>query len=253
MSGQGVGPLSPEVTPLVADLAAGAVAFGVRDPGSADLLAAHGIAARVDVVGDDALGLVATSDVAAHGVPTDRPWLGFQVRQADYVGCDADVLQRLASAVDALAADAGMTVVAIPMNAQPWAPEAALQMDLAMLGTRRARWALADVGDDVRAAASVIRACAAVVTCSFHTALFALEHGLPAVLVTATDYYARKATALERQFDVPCAVGVPVDVTTADLAARLAAMRASTWTPRAAAGAVSRWLDGVLPRRGLAG
>ncbi len=249
VSGQGVGPLSAEVMPLVADLAAGAIRFGVRDPGSAELLAAHGIAANVDVVGDDALGLVATADVAALGVPTDRPLLGFQVRRADYVGCDDAALQRLARAVDALAADAGMTVVAIPMNAQPWAPEATLQLELlAALGARRARWALADVGDDVTAAASVIRACAAVVTCSFHTALFALERGIPAALVTATDYYARKAVALERQFDVPCAVGVPVDAPAADLAERLDAMRLGTWTPRAAADAVSGWLDAVLPR-----
>ncbi|MCW5891165.1 MAG: glycosyltransferase [bacterium] len=71
VSGQGLGPLSEEMLPLLAVVTASAAAFGVRDPGSAALLAAHGLGGdHVTVAGDDALGLQV--DVAGARAPARR-------------------------------------------------------------------------------------------------------------------------------------------------------------------------------------
>lgn len=253
VTGQGLGPFSEEMLPMLAVLTESAAGFAVRDPGSAALLAAHGLGGpRVAVAGDDALGLAvdvaaARARLRANGLVTDGPLLGFQARVADYVGCDRDALAQLATAVDALAAARGATVVGIPMNAQAPQTEAALQLALRdALPRRRARWALADVDDDAVAAAATIKACSAVVTCSFHTALFALEGGVPATLVAGTEYYVRKAQALRDAFGLPAPIAVAPDADASALGTALDALGRTPWTRPLGAATVDAWLDGAL-------
>jgi len=253
VSGQGLGPLSEAVLPLLAVLVESATAFAVRDASSHALLAAQGLAApHTTVAGDDALGLAvdvaaARAGLAARGLAPGASLLGFQARVAGYVGCSRATLLGLARAVDGLAAERGATVLGVPMNAQPPQPEDALQLELRdALARRRAPWMLADVGDDAVAAAAVVKTCAAVVTCSFHAALFALEAGIPTALVAATEYYARKADALRLAFGLPASIAVPPDASADAMAATLDALAARPWAPMASGAVVDAWLDGAL-------
>ncbi|MCW5891164.1 MAG: hypothetical protein KIT14_11520 [bacterium] len=158
------------------------------------------------------------------------------------------MLTRLAAAVDGLAAARGATVVGIPMNAQAPQTEAELQLALRdAVPHRRARWALAAVDDDAVAAAATIKACTAVVTCSFHTALFALEGGVPAALVAGTEYYVRKAQALYDAFGLPAPIAVAPGADAATLGATLDGLGRAPWTRPFGAASVESWLDGALP------
>lgn len=238
-SGQGIGPLDDATVPLLQSLVSAAHAVAVRDPGSAALLAAYGL--HADVAGDDGLGVIVTPRSSVDAI-------GFQVRRAEYVGARVEQLRGLAAAVDALAAARGVAVLGIPMNAQAPQPEAALLLALRdALPRRRAHWMLAAVDDDALAAAAAIKACRAVVTCSFHTAQLALEAGVPAALVVATEYYALKAQALRDAFGLPAPIDVGLDADAASLAARLPA---PPWTPRLSSATVDAWLDAALSAAG---
>ncbi len=86
LSGQGVGPISEEIIPMLSFLVAGALAVATRDPQSVRLLRQlEPTQPRMSMVGDDALGLrcdgpiVARGRLAEIGVPQDRRLLGFQV------------------------------------------------------------------------------------------------------------------------------------------------------------------------------
>lgn len=253
VSGQGIGPVSDDVLPMLALLVRSATAFAVRDAGSHALLVEHGLAdARTAMVGDDALGLAvdvadARARLAARGLAAGTPLVGFQVRVAGYVGCSRATLLELARSVDTLAAARGATVLGVPMNEQPPQPESALQLELrAVLPRRRARWMLADAGDDAIAAAAAVKTCAALVTCSFHAALFALEAGIPTALVASTEYYARKADALRQAFGLPSPIAVAPDASAEHLGATLDALRTRPWTPAVSSAAVDAWLDAML-------
>ena len=83
LSGQGVGPVSAEIVPMLSFLAKGASAVATRDPLSLQLLkriVPNG--PRMNMIGDDALGLESDGPLVARGhlkeigVPLDRPLLG---------------------------------------------------------------------------------------------------------------------------------------------------------------------------------
>jgi polysaccharide pyruvyl transferase WcaK-like protein len=109
---------------------------------------------------------------------------------------------------------------------------------------------LADVEDDAVAAAATIKACTAVVTCSFHTALFALEEGIPAALVAGTEYYVRKAQALRDAFGLPADVAIAPDADADVLGATLGALDRAPWTRPLGAATVDAWLDAALRAAG---
>jgi len=253
VSGQGIGPVSNGVLPMLGLLVRAASAFAVRDAGSHALLVELGLAGdHTTVVGDDALGLAvdvaaARARLEARGLAPGAPLVGFQARVAGYVGCSRATLLELARSVDGLAAARAATVLGIPMNAQPPQPEAALQLELRdALGRRRARWMLADAADDAIAAAAAVKTCGALVTCSFHAALFALEAGIPTALVASTEYYARKSEALRQAFGLPAPLAVPPDASPELLAATLDALGAQPWRPATSSAAVDAWLDAML-------
>jgi len=252
VSGQGVGPVSDGLLPMLALLVRSATAFALRDAGSHALLAEHGLAGGTTIVGDDALGLAVDAAAArarleARGLGAGTPLVGFQARVAGYVGCSRATLLELARSVDGLAAARGAVVLGVPMNAQPPQPEAALQLELRdALGRRRARWMLADAADDAVAAAAAVKTCAALVTCSFHAAVFALEAGIPTALVASTEYYARKAEALRQAFGLPASIAVPPDASPDLLATTLDALGARPWLPAMSSAAVDAWLDAQL-------
>ncbi len=123
---------------MLSFLVGGARAVATRDQLSLRLLKQIiPDAPRMEMVGDDALGLayegppVARNHLAEIGVPLGRPLLAFQAREANYVGFSRDELKATARQVDDFAAENGYTVLAVPINMQPHGPEASLLSELA--------------------------------------------------------------------------------------------------------------------------
>ncbi len=252
VSGQGIGPLSAEMAPLLSVLVDAAAHFGVRDPKSAELLRELSLLApHVTVVGDDALGLRTEPEevrarLAELGVPLDQPVVGFHVRHADgYVGIGSEELQAIARSADELAIQMGGVVLGLPINSQSPVPEFPLLLDLAR--GRRVPWFVLDAAEDVAALAAATGLCRAVLTCSFHVALFALERHVPTVLFSRTPYYERKGKGLQGTFTLPCAITLSPDCGVAAIRERLAVQESHPWQPAPCSDDVDRWLASALP------
>ncbi|MGO9471736.1 MAG: polysaccharide pyruvyl transferase family protein [Isosphaeraceae bacterium] len=257
LTGQGVGPVSAEIIPMLSFLVAGASAVATRDPLSSRMLlriVADG--PPIKMVGDDALGLrvdepqIARGRLAEIGVPPDRPLLAFQAREAPYVGFSREELRDTARQVDDFAAENGYIVVAVPINMHPVAPEAALLADLAYGSRRRAMWHVVNPGGDVAAIAGVIKVCSAVLTHSYHVAIFALESQIPTLLFARTEYYQLKAEALRTAFGIPVPLIALPGMAPGAIADQIERISQSSWSRGMTGADVEAWLDGALPRDG---
>jgi alpha-1,6-rhamnosyltransferase len=275
VSGQGIGPLSPEVGPALALLAGVANRFGVRDPLSADLvrdLPRPGW--RADVVGCDALGLDASgardSDfrrpleacglegaggagwrnrrLEDAGVPRGVPLVAFQAREHhDYVGLSREALLDRARQVDDFALESGGAVVGVPLNTQAAVAEIeTLSWLMHALPGRGAPWFLVDCGSNVRAVAQVLRCCQAAIVQSYHAALFALEYRVPTLMYFATEYYRLKAVGLREYFGIPVEIVLPAEADAAAAALQIQRIRKAEWMPVGSPGKIDCWLDEAL-------
>jgi polysaccharide pyruvyl transferase WcaK-like protein len=256
LTGQGVGPLSDEIIPMLSFLAREAVAVATRDSDSARLwreIVRDG--SRIDIVGDDALGLrceepsIARDRLKEIGVPVERPLLAFHAREAPYVGFSRDDLRNTARHVDRFAAENGYTVLGVPINMHPAGPDAELLSDLAQSERRQASWHIVDVAGDIAALAGVIKVCAAVLTHSFHVAIFALENRIPTLVFAGTEYYERKAEALRTAFGIPVSIAARCDMDASTIADMLRQVRKSPGTQPVTSAQVDASLDAKLPRR----
>ena len=257
LSGQGVGPVSAEIAPMLAFLVGGASAVATRDPDSLRLLkqiVPNG--PRMNMVGDDALGLlsdgpmVARKHLANVGVPPDRPLLGFQAREALYVGFSREELNDHARQVDEFAAANGYVVVAVPTNSQSPAPEVELLADLAYGNRRCAEWHLVNHGSDVAAITAVIKLCSAFLTHSYHSALFALENRIATLLFARTAYYHLKGESLRAAFGIPVPIIAGPKIADGAIADKLEKISQSSWSRGMTSADVDAWLDKALPREG---
>ncbi len=257
LTGQGVGPVSSELIPMLSFLVGGARAVATRDPMSLRLLRRIVPAGPpITMVGDDALGLqlggplVARDQLARIGVPLDRPLLAFGAREASFVGFSREELKDSARRADDFAAENGYVVVAVPINGHPHRPEVELLADLAYGSRRRAPWHIVNPGGDVAAIAGVIKVCSAVLTHSYHAAVFALENRIPTLLFARTEYYRLKAEALRSAFGIPAPLVALPEMTDREIAERLEKISQSTWSRGMTCADVDAWLDGALPREG---
>jgi polysaccharide pyruvyl transferase WcaK-like protein len=255
VSGQGIGPITGALRDLLALLVAGATHFGVRDPLSLEDLRHLPVPCdHAVLVGDDALGLarsapgVIDSLLAKVGVPLHQPLLGFHAREANYVGLTREDLQATATRVDELAAQNGQAVVCLPINTQPWAPERVLMASLvAGLKRRQARWFLADAEERVDIVAALVARCAAVVSHSYHVALFALATGVPVLVQAGTEYYRRKAEGLRQFFQVRAEIGLPSHADTHWMSQQLRRMNEEAWSPLRMPAEMDEWMRQALP------
>ena len=255
LSGQGVGPVSAEIVPMLSFLAQGASAVATRDPLSLQLLrriVPNG--PRMNMIGDDALGLESDEPLVARGhlkeigVPLDRPLLGFHAREASYVGFSRDELKDTARHVDDYAAENGHVVVAVPVNMQSHGPEVELLADLAYGSPRRAQWHIVNHAADVAAIAGVIKLCSAFLTHSYHAAIFALENRIPTLLFARTEYYRLKGEALRTSFGIPVTLTALPDLANGAIADQLGKISKSSWSRGMMSADVDAWLDSALPR-----
>ncbi len=255
LSGQGVGPISQEIIPMLSFLVGGATAVATRDVLSLEVLRQIApVGPRMSMIGDDALGmlsedaLVARGYLAKIGVPVARPLLGFQAREADYVGFSRDELLDTVRQVDEFAAENGYVVVGVPINMQAGGAEAALLADLAHRLRRRAQWHIVNRGSDVAAIAGAIKVCSTLLTHSYHAAIFALESRIPTLLFARTEYYQLKAEGLRTAFGIPVPIVAPLNVEARSLAERVKEVSQSSWARAMAGSDVDAWLDKVLPQ-----
>jgi hypothetical protein len=205
------------------------------------------------MVGDDALGLrcddpaVARGQLAEIGVPVGRGLLGFQAREANYVGIVRDQLEETARGVDEFAAENGYVVIAVPINMQSQGAEAELLGDLAFGQRRQALWHVVNHGSEVAAIAGTIKSCSVVLTHSYHHALFALESRIPTLLYAGSEYYQMKAEALRTGFGIPAPLVARPGMEKDEIASALKRIAESRWTRGMTGADVDRWLDSSLP------
>lgn len=209
-SGQGIGPCTDDELSLVAAAASAARAFGCRDAGSIECLPSE-LRAAATLVGDDAIGItpspVGTVRAAlerAH-VVTER-FVVLHVRNAEYLG-DAH-LAALADAVDAIAHGIGATVVGLAIN-DNHPSEASVFAELSRRSPRLAPWRLLDTRRSPALAMGALAQADAVVSHSYHLALWALAAGTPTLLGAQSTYYAQKARGLAVLAGVEGGIALP--------------------------------------------
>jgi polysaccharide pyruvyl transferase WcaK-like protein len=255
VTGQGLGPMAQDLRPMLAFLAEGARAFGLRDPLSAQLLRdSCGNPVQAEVVGDDALGMAEASPgvvercFAEAGIPSDSRPLGFHVREADYVGYSREDLLATACLVDDLAFRTGRDVLCLPINSQPPLPESELMANISQHTPRKARWFMVDCKSDMACLAGVLGRCEAVLTQSYHVALLAMERRVPTVIQARTEYYRRKARGLQAFFGIPVDISVPEGASAAGLDLQLQQIARAPWSPPSTRPVIDAWLDQALAK-----
>ncbi|MFO0749364.1 MAG: polysaccharide pyruvyl transferase family protein [Myxococcota bacterium] len=190
--GQGLGPATePRLRAALARVLPRARVIGLRDGEAGPRLAtALGAAPeRVVTTGDDALAL------AAAARPSDLgPGLGVNVRLADYAN-DAQA-RGFTAELGRVARTHGAPLVPIVVSTFPLGhdgPPLAVALDLPVPEPRRVAEVLAAVAR-----------CRAVVTGSYHGAVFALGQGIPVVGLSGSAYYRDKLVGLARAFPARC-------------------------------------------------
>jgi polysaccharide pyruvyl transferase WcaK-like protein len=155
------------------------------------LLASFGVPAdRILVTGDDAVELAydARRDgVAAH--------LGFNLRLARYAHVDPDAAEAVGAALREAAVRHSCRLLSLPISHHPAEADAAV--DVGLLG---APGVVEDQVETSLGVVDLVGRCRAVVTGSYHAAVFALAQGIPAVGLVASAYYDAKFSGLLDQF-----------------------------------------------------
>ncbi len=194
MFGQGLGPLT---NPAIRRQASAALprlrVLGLREgvTGLPLANALHMPADRVIVTGDDALELAV---VAATPAPPRCDVLGVNVRFADYTNLDLASVAPLRAAIAELARRRSVTLRALPISRHACSDDlhGVAQLLQGLPSQEVALDALATPAALVQATVG----CRAVVTASYHAAVFALAAGVPAVCLSSSPYYDAKFKGL---------------------------------------------------------
>jgi polysaccharide pyruvyl transferase WcaK-like protein len=265
MFGQGLGPVGNRA--LRAQAAAvlpGLTRLGLRERQTGpDLARSLGVRAEiVTVTGDDALEIAGGSSPRANTAggpggsspqantaggpggssPRANTAIGVNMRVAGYSGVGPEAATVVGGLVADLAEWFGAPVVSLPVSLYPADSDARTYEALLRGGSGPARGPAVRV-DSPAALISATAACRAIVTGSYHVAVFGLALGVPCVCVTRSPYYDAKFSGLQELF--PAATSV-VSLAAPDFADRLRAAIGVAWNlpaaERAVAGAISAQL-----------
>jgi polysaccharide pyruvyl transferase WcaK-like protein len=182
------------------------------------LLASFGVPAdRIHVTGDDAVELAydARSGAAAGD-------LGFNLRMARYSHVEQRAAEAVAAVVRSAAKRHRCRLLSVPISHHPTEVDAAV--NAALLGASDGP--AGEVGTPL-GVVDLVGRCRAVVTGSYHAAVFALAQGIPAVGLTGSAYYDAKFVGLADQFGDSGLWIVSLDHT--DLSGRLASAVDEAW------------------------
>jgi polysaccharide pyruvyl transferase WcaK-like protein len=219
--GQGLGPMTDRRLRARAEKVLPRAGFIAVREGLAGLplLASMGVSAdRVMVTGDDAIepAFAARPDAPGSGI-------GVNLRVAPYSGVGADLVRDVGAIVREAARHHAAPLVPVPISRMP--PIADAETIQAMIGVD---------GSDITTLGellTLLRNCRIVVAGSYHTAVFALSMGIPAVTIAQSGYYVDKFRGLAEQFGPACRVEL---VSHPDFPARLRAAIDEAWETAAA-------------------
>jgi colanic acid/amylovoran biosynthesis protein len=222
MFGQGIGPISQrKLRTQARSVLPNLAVLGLREDrmGRPLALSLGAVPGTVRLTGDDALEL--TSSIGQVGGYA----LGLNVRVSGYARVD----QAAAGAVGELVLDAAAAVNApvVGLPVSRYAADADAEA-LRVLASRRgvqAEVALDDLASP-ESLGSAVACCRAVVTGSYHAAVFGLALGVPVVCLTNSAYYDGKFGGLKALFPDACSV---VSLDAPDLATRLRAAILAAW------------------------
>jgi polysaccharide pyruvyl transferase WcaK-like protein len=222
MFGQGIGPISQRALRAQAGtVLPNLKILGLReDRIGRDLALTLGTTpGAVTLTGDDALELI-DSTSAAEGSA-----LGVNVRVSGYAGIDSAVAAAVGDLVLEAAAALRAPIVGLPVSRYP--VDADVRALRALLHGEHGHIDI--ILDDImtpQALVSAAASCRAIVTGSYHAAVFGLAQGVPAVCLTKSPYYDAKFGGLQALFPGACEV-VPLDAP--DCAPRLRTAILQAW------------------------
>jgi colanic acid/amylovoran biosynthesis protein len=201
----------------------GLAVLGLReDRIGKDLAMSLGVlSGAVAVTGDDALELIPdghAADGGAHGDGAhDGGALGVSMRVSPYAGVDRTAAETVGDLVVQAAEAFRVPIVALPVSRYP--VDGDLDALRVLLHPERsgADIVLRDLATP-DALITVAGGCRAIVTGSYHGAVFGLARGVPAVCLTRSSYYDAKFAGLCALFPGACLV---VSLDQPDLAGRL--------------------------------
>jgi len=198
MVGQGFGPLQePRLRALARTVLPRVDLIAVREErASVPLLLSLGVAReRIVVTGDDTLE-------TAYRIRTDRlgEGIGVNLRIADYSGIGTSVVPEVQTALRNVAQRSGAAFVPVPISRVPG--EADLDSIRLLIGDVAVP--AMETNDEIEAAMRTVHGCRVVVTGSYHSAVFALANGVPAVGLAGSPYYADKFKGLSDLFGDGC-------------------------------------------------
>jgi len=221
MFGQGIGPIRNRLLRRQARAVLPRLAvLGLREGlMSRDLALSLGARpSAVTVTGDDALELIADDGILGGDA------LGINLRITRYAGVDRAAAAAIGAAIVAEAAALAAPVVALPVSRHP--VESDIESIRCML--RAGRPPADAVPRDLSTPEALARAaagCRAIVTGSYHGAVFGLAKGVPCVCLTNSRYYDGKFTGLRALFPETCRV-IPLDSPGFDVSLRTAIRQA---------------------------
>lgn len=226
MFGQGLGPITqPALRTRASAVFPHLAVLGLREG-----QLGHGLAlelgakpAAVTITGDDALAVIPDKGIA------DGRALGINLRVADYAGVNSSDAQAISRLLVRLAQDLEIPIEPLPISYQPADSDVAA-IDTLVAGGR------SDVSSGELPTTDALAACAAncraIVTGSYHAAVFGLAQGVPAVCLTKSPYYDAKFAGLKQLFPTACSV---LSVTEPNFDSRLSKAIAVAWNlPRSA-------------------
>jgi colanic acid/amylovoran biosynthesis protein len=239
MFGQGVGPISGRFLRVQArSVLPKLTILGLREDRTGHDLALS-LGARpgaVTLTGDDAL------EVIPVGSAPDGYALGVNIRASGYAGVRPAGLAALGEVLAQTARALRVPIVGLPVARY------AADADFGAIGTLLRSAQSSSGGVVLRdlttpaALASAAAQCRAIVTGSYHAAVFGLAHGVPAVCLTKSRYYDAKFDGLRALFPSACSV---VSLDQPDAAAELRRAIDEAWhlpsSARAAARESAQW------------
>jgi len=228
MFGQGLGPITRQALRTRARAVFPHLAvLGLREDQLGEGLALELGAkpAALTTTGDDALSVIPDKGLA------DGHALGVNLRVADYAGVDSSDAQAMSSLLLRSAQDLGAPIEALPISRQPADSDVAA-IDAILAGAEgRGVVSSRDLPTTGALAASAAN-CRAIVTGSYHAAVFGLAQGVPAVCLTKSAYYDAKFAGLKALFPTACSV---LSVAEPDFGTRLTRAVTDAWhLPRSA-------------------
>jgi colanic acid/amylovoran biosynthesis protein len=222
MFGQGLGPITQRALRARARLVFPHLAvLGLRESVLSESLAmALGAKpAAVTVTGDDALAVIPDKGLAGGQA------LGVNLRVAGYASVDSSDAQAISSLLLRSARDLGAPIEPLPVSRQPADSDVAV-IDSLMAGAGGRSDASPGRLPATDALAASAAKCRAIVTGSYHAAVFGLAQGIPAVCLTKSAYYDAKFAGLKALFPTACSV---LSAGESDFGARLTEAIARAW------------------------